>query len=92
VYHRALAVQLGADPSGGALSEAGRVEDHYCLFHRRVLPDRYPVQPRPGMAVLGPLIVAERPGERLLCNQLHTGPHLWPNGDEVEAESPSPST
>jgi hypothetical protein len=75
------------------LNEAERVVEQYCLFHRRVLPDRFPVQPRPGMAVLGPLRVAERPGERLLCNQLHDGPHLWPDGDEVyEAAPASPAS
>jgi hypothetical protein len=75
------------------LSEAEPVAEQYCLFHRRMLPDRYPVQPRPEMAVLGPRIVAERPGERLLCNQLHGGPHLWPDGDEVyEAEPERPAS
>jgi hypothetical protein len=65
------------------LSDAVEISDHYCLFHRRVLPDRFPVQPRPDMAVLRPSVVALRPGERLLCGREHGGPHLWPNGDEA---------
>lgn len=63
----------------------------YCLFHRVRLPDRYPVQPRPEMAAIEPVVVAARGDERLLCNGHHDGPHLWPDGDEVYAEGTSSS-
>jgi len=56
----------------------------YCLFHRVRLPDRYPVQPRPEMAARPPAVVATREGETLLCGCEHAGPHLWPDGDDVE--------
>jgi hypothetical protein len=55
----------------------------YCQFYRVRLPDRYPVQPRPEMAVREPVVVAQRGEESLLCNCEHDPPHLWPNGDEV---------
>ena len=58
------------------------VERGYCRLHRIKLPTRYPVQPRPDLAVRRPLVVATRPGEELLCGCEHTGPHLWPDGDE----------
>jgi hypothetical protein len=63
-------------------SQRGPVERGYCRLHRVELPSRYPVQPRPDLAIRHPLIVATRPGQELLCNGEHPGPHLWPDGDE----------
>lgn len=57
-------------------------ERGYCRLHRPTLPLSYPTQPRPDLPIRYPLVVATRPGEELLCNCEHTGPHLWPNGDE----------
>ena len=64
-------------------SNPGPIERGYCRLHRAALPTRYPVQPRPDLAIRRPLVVATRPGEELLCNCEHSGPHLWPNGDEA---------
>ena len=58
------------------------IERGYCRLHRVALPIHYPVQPRSDLAVRRPPVVATRPGEELLCNCEHSGPHLWPNGDE----------
>ena len=60
----------------------GPVERGYCRLHRVPIVERYPVQPRPDLPIRRPHIVATRPGEELLCNGEHGGPHLWPNGDE----------
>ncbi|RIK38359.1 MAG: hypothetical protein DCC58_16730 [Chloroflexi bacterium] len=59
----------------------------YCLLHRVRLPDRFPVQPRPDMAVHPPLVVGTRNDEVLLCGCEHDGPHLWPDGDEALPEA-----
>lgn len=64
-------------------SDPAPVQRGYCRLHRVTLPSGYPVQPRPGMAFRRPAIVATRPGEELLCNGTHSGPHLWPDGDEA---------
>jgi hypothetical protein len=56
----------------------------YCLLHRHVLPDRFPVQPRPELAVRRPALVGLRGAQQLLCGCEHAGPHLWPDGDEAE--------
>ena len=58
------------------------IERGYCRLHRAAVPTRYPVQPRPDLAIRRPAVVATRPGEELLCGCEHSGPHLWPNGDE----------
>jgi hypothetical protein len=59
----------------------------YCLLHRHLHPDRFPVQLRADMAILRPRVVAEREGARLLCRGEHPGAHLWPDGEEVEEGS-----
>ena len=63
--------------------DLGAIERGYCRLHRVAVPTRYPVQPRPDLAIRRPLIVATRPGQELLCNCEHSGPHLWPDGDEA---------
>jgi hypothetical protein len=67
------------EPSGPA-----PIQRAYCRLHRVALPTRYPVQHRSDLAFHRPAIVATRPGEELLCNSEHDGPHLWPDGDEAE--------
>jgi hypothetical protein len=59
------------------------IERGYCRLHRVAVPTRYPVQPRPDLAIRRPTVVATRPGGELLCNCEHSGPHLWPDGDEA---------
>ena len=61
----------------------GAIQRGYCRLHRVGLPAQFPTHPRTGMAVLRPAVVATRPGEELLCNGEHSGPHLWPDGDEA---------
>lgn len=72
-----------ADATADHPAQPGPIQRSYCRLHRAVLPTRYPVQPRPDMTIRSPLIVANRPGEELLCSSEHTGPHLWPDGDEA---------
>ena len=59
------------------------IQRGYCRLHRSALPAQFPAQPRPDMALFRPQVVATRPGEELLCNGQHSGPHLWPDGDEA---------
>lgn len=61
-------------------------ERGYCQLYRRILPDRFPVQPRGELATYRLPIVARRDGEELVCDRMHVGLHIWPNGDEVEPE------
>lgn len=67
------------------------IERGYCRLHRVAVPTRYPVQPRPDLAIRRPLVVATRPGGELLCNGEHSGPHLWPDGDEAGDWSDEPT-
>jgi hypothetical protein len=64
-------------------TQPGQIQRGYCRLHRAAPPSRFPVQPRTDMAILHPPVVATRPGEELLCNGEHSGPHLWPDGDEA---------
>ncbi len=63
--------------------DPGPIERGYCRLHRVAVPTRYPVQPRPDLTIRRPVVVATRPGGELLCNCEHSGPHLWPDGDEA---------
>jgi hypothetical protein len=62
----------------------------YCQLYRRILPDRFPVHPRGEMATYRPPVVARRDGGELVCDSLHDGPHIWPNGDEVDVPDQQP--
>jgi hypothetical protein len=75
--------QPDADATANVTPRPGFIERGYCRLHRVTVVTRYPVQPRPDMAVRRPIVVATRPGEELLCNCEHSGPHLWPDGDEA---------
>ena len=59
------------------------IERAYCLFHQHPFPERYPAQQRPDLVLHRPPIVAERPGQLLLCACEHDGDHMWPDGDAV---------
>jgi hypothetical protein len=74
--------QPAPDATATRTAQPGPIQRGYCRLHRVALPNRYPVQPRPDLTVRRPLVVATRPGEELLCNCEHDGPHLWPDGDE----------
>ena len=70
------------DATANQPPHSGPVERGYCRLHHVAVVTRYPVQPRPDLAIRRPIVVATRPGEELLCNCEHSGPHLWPDGDE----------
>lgn len=55
----------------------------------RFLPLAYPVQHRRGTATISLREVARRESDILLCNGLHAGPCVWPDGVVVEASVPS---
>lgn len=38
------------------------------------------------MAAYRPPVVARRSGEDLVCDCLHDGVHIWPNGDHVRPD------
>ncbi len=66
------------------------IDRQYCLRHRLALPTRFPVTPRPDLATQRPVVVARREDSELLCAGAHEGPHVWPDGVEVdEPESTS---
>lgn len=77
-----IATEAGSQVATEDESSGTAVQRAYCRLHRVELPTRYPVQPRPDLAFQRPSIVATRPGEELLCNGEHSGPHLWADGDE----------
>jgi hypothetical protein len=52
-----------------------------CVTHKT--PKAFPVNGRFGLATMPPVEVARTEASILLCDMLHEGPHLWPNGDEA---------
>ena len=57
----------------------------------RFLPREFPVQYRRGIATLPLHEVDRRGAELLLCNELHSGPCLWPDGVLVQPVAPEPT-
>jgi len=53
------------------------VDRQLCAFCVPALPETYPVQGRPGIAVAAYRVIAEMEGSQLLCNQLHAGECAW---------------
>ena len=64
------------------------IDRQYCLRHRPALPSRYPVTPRPDLATRRAVVVDRREDAELLCAGTHEGPHVWPDGVEVESAGP----
>lgn len=59
------------------------VERAMCTGVASLTPRSFPVQHRTGVAV-SRLVTVDRTGSaQLLCDNAHTGPHVWPNGDVV---------
>ncbi|MCC6674578.1 MAG: hypothetical protein IT339_05240 [Thermomicrobiales bacterium] len=44
-------------------------------------PRGFPATNRPELATMPPVEVARTETRILFCDQLHDGPHIWPNGD-----------
>ena len=65
-----------------------------CTECLRFLPEGYPVQHRRGVATVPLRKVDQRDTELLLCNGLHAGPCVWPDGVVVEplAIEPAPDS
>lgn len=80
------------------------IDREICAFCVPVLPETYPVQGRPGIAVAEFRVIAEIGDRQLICNGLHTGDCAWadltpldPNEAvsrnwSIVVESGSPST
>lgn len=68
------------------------IERVACARLSHTPPPGFPVTPRPGVATLPLRHVAVRPDAVLLCDDSHTGPHLWadwdPATDEERGASP----
>lgn len=60
------------------------IERSFCLSMATSTPRRFPVQHRPGLAVIPPVSIARSNGRILLCDSQHDGPHIWPDGDLVD--------
>ncbi|MCA9860977.1 MAG: hypothetical protein KC438_14705 [Thermomicrobiales bacterium] len=73
---------------GGGRKGVYRFEDQLehaiCQLVTHVSPKDFPVIGRPELATMPPVEVARTETRILLCDRLHTGPHLWPNGDETD--------
>lgn len=62
------------------------IDRQYCMFHRAILPSRYPVTPRTELATMHAVVVDRRDDSELLCAGMHEGPHVWPDGSEVASD------
>lgn len=64
-----------------------QLEHDICQLVTHKAPKGFPVFNRSDLAILPLAEVARTERRILLCNGLHEGPHIWPNGDETSTES-----
>lgn len=76
---------------GGYVPYDDGLDRFVCLECFRLFPLTYPVQHRRGTATVSLREVDRRDGELLLCNGLHDGPCLWPDGVMVESRQMPPA-
>jgi hypothetical protein len=75
--------------SGSGTSKKGiyrfedQLEHDICQLVTHQSPKGFPVISRSELAILPLVEVARSESKILLCNGLHEGPHIWPNGDET---------
>ncbi len=62
-------------------------EHCFCRNATRVPPKPFPVTAREGVATPSMIVLAMNDSMVLLCDLLHEGPHLWPDGELVFPES-----
>lgn len=67
----------------GVYTYEDKLEHVMCQMVTHELPPAFPVIARNDLATSPAVEVARRDSMILLCDRLHDGPHLWPNGDEV---------
>jgi hypothetical protein len=60
------------------------LEHSFCQHMHHEFPEHYPSLSRVELATRPPVEVARKHGALLLCNLLHFGPHVWPDGSTVE--------
>jgi hypothetical protein len=68
---------------------ADGLEHCYCRNAMRVPPETFPVTGRTGVATPAMVELARNDKVVLLCDLLHEGPHMWPDGEQFVAEEPS---
>jgi hypothetical protein len=77
--------------SGGNRKSIYRFDDQFehdiCQLVTHRAPRGFPVIARSELATMPPIEVARTQTRILLCDGLHEGPHIWPNGDETIDES-----
>jgi hypothetical protein len=64
-----------------------QIEHDICQLVTHRAPRGFPVIGRTELATMPPVEVARTETRILLCDGLHEGPHMWPNGDETVDES-----
>ncbi len=62
------------------------VERCFCRNATRVPPRSFPVAGRAGLATAPMIVLARNERQMLLCDLLHDGAHLWPDGEPVTPE------
>jgi hypothetical protein len=79
--------------SGGGAGKKGiyrfedQLEHDICQLVTHQSPKGFPTFSRSELAILPLVEVARTESRILLCNGLHDGPHIWPNGDETVDET-----
>lgn len=68
----------------GAYRFDDELEHSMCQLVTHQAPRGFPVTARAGLAVMPPVEIARTEKSVLFCDNRHEGPHLWPNGDEVD--------
>ncbi|HET9660083.1 MAG TPA: hypothetical protein VFP05_07100 [Thermomicrobiales bacterium] len=72
-------------PGGGSRRGAYRFNDQLehdiCQLVTHRAPQSFPAIARTDLATMPPVEVARTETRVLLCDGMHDGPHVWPNGD-----------
>lgn len=61
-----------------------QLEHDICQLVIHIAPESFPVHNRPELTTMPPVEVARTDRRILFCDCRHPGPHIWPNGDEVD--------
>lgn len=67
----------------GSYQFTDQMEHIICQRMTHLAPESFPVLDRSDLATITPFEVARTESSILLCDGLHEGRHIWPNGDEV---------
>ncbi len=83
---RSRSRRISGGKSRAAYAFTDGVERCFCRNATRTPPLAFPVTGRAGLATAPMIVLARNDRQMLLCDLLHDGAHLWPDGEPVTPE------